>query len=123
MQEDVYTKAGIGTTAFLGYFAGLPAEVVMGSLLGAIFFTTAATEYSFKRRLVLAFLSFVCGLIFFSPAATIFISVTGLFGVKPEQYEIEHIDAVGAFVSALLVVKLSVKAYGRADIPKQGGQQ
>ncbi|MFN6798866.1 phage holin family protein, partial [Proteus mirabilis] len=80
-------------------------------LLGAIFFTTAATEYSFKRRSLLAFLSFVCGLIFFSPAATIFISVTGLFGVKPEQYEIEHIDTVGAFVSALLVVKLSVKAY------------
>lgn len=92
----------------------------MGSLMGAIYFITAATEYTLLRRSVLALVSFISGLLFFSPAAAMFIKVTKIFEIPPDAYSIDSIDAVGAFVSALLSVKLSIKAYRKAD-SSQGG--
>ncbi|HHQ6611874.1 hypothetical protein [Morganella morganii] len=43
MHEDLSVKTTLSLAAFFSYFAGLPAEVVMGSLMGAIYFITAAT--------------------------------------------------------------------------------
>lgn len=120
MHEDITVKTTLSFAAFFSYFAGLPAEVVMGSLMGAIYFITAATEYTLLRRSVLALVSFISGLLFFSPAAAMFIKVTKIFEIPPDAYSIDSIDAVGAFVSALLSVKLSIKAYRKADSP-QGG--
>lgn len=120
MHEDLSVKTTLSLAAFFSYFAGLPAEVVMGSLMGAIYFITAATEYTLLRRSILALVSFISGLLFFSPAAAMFIKATKIFEIPPDAYSIDSIDAVGAFVSALLSVKLSIKAYRKADSP-QGG--
>lgn len=120
MNENEAAVTGLGLTSFLSYFSGLPPEVVMGAILGAIYFTTAATEFSLATRSVLALLSLAAGLLFFSPFATIFVSMTGFIGVKPDAYNIDSLDALGAFVSSLLSVKLSIKLYKKADIPKGG---
>lgn len=122
MQEDTILKASLSFAAFASYFSGLHAEVVMGSILGAIYFTTAATEFTLLRRSILALASFAAGLILFSPFATMFISLTGLIGVKAEYYNIDSVDAMGAFTASLLSVKLSIKAYEKADIPRGGLQ-
>ncbi|MDM9282596.1 putative holin [Providencia rettgeri] len=120
MNENATAVTGLSIASFLGYFSGLPPEVVMGAILGAIYFTTAATEFSFAIRSVFAILSLGAGLLFFSPFATIFVSMTGLIGVKPDAYNIDSLDALGAFVASLLSVKLSIKLYKKADIPKGG---
>lgn len=114
MHEDISVKTTLSLAAFFSYLVGLPAEVVIDSLMGAIYFITAAMEYILLRRSVLALVSFIFGLLFFSPAAAMFIKVTKIFEILPDA------DAVGAFVSALLSVKLSIKAYRKTDSP-QGG--
>lgn len=92
----------------------------MGSLMGAIYFITAATEYTLLRRSVLALVSFISGLLFFSPAAAMFIKVTKIFEIKPVPTASASSMQWVLFLSALLSVKLSIKAYRKADSP-QGG--
>lgn len=118
MQEDAVIKTSLSVAAFASYFSGLPAEVVMGSILGSIYFTTAATEFTILRRSILALASFVAGLVLFSPFATMFISLTALIGVKAEYYNLDSVNTMGAFAASLLSVKLSIKAYDRVDIPR-----
>ncbi|MEQ4787962.1 putative holin [Morganella morganii] len=120
MKENAAAVTGLSFTAFVSYFSGLPPAVVMGAILGAIYFTTVATEFTFIKRSILATISFAAGLLLFSPFATVFVSMTGIIGVKSEAYNIESLDAMGAFVASLLSVKLSIKAYEKADIPKGG---
>ncbi|MBO8125488.1 hypothetical protein J7D51_32840, partial [Klebsiella pneumoniae] len=57
MHEDLSVKTTLSLAAFFSYFAGLPAEMVMGPLMGAIYFITAATESTLLRRSVLALVS------------------------------------------------------------------
>ncbi|HBC1301382.1 TPA: hypothetical protein IGN81_003827, partial [Escherichia coli] len=51
--------------------AGVPPEVALGSLAGAVIFVTSAVEYPIRRRVFLSMLSFLCGLLFYKPAASI----------------------------------------------------
>lgn len=51
--------------------AGVQPEVALGSLAGAVIFVTSAVEYPIRRRVLLSMLSFLCGLLFYKPAATI----------------------------------------------------
>ncbi|MBC5790632.1 hypothetical protein GKR69_12525 [Providencia alcalifaciens] len=120
MHENTTAVTGLSLASFVSYFSGLPPEVVMGAILGAIYFTTAATEFPLAIRSIFAMLSFAAGLLLFSPFATIFVSMTGLIGVKPDAYNVDSLDAMGAFVASLLSVKLSIKLYKKADIPKGG---
>lgn len=120
MNENAAAVTTLSFASFASYFSGLPPEVVMGAILGAIYFTTAATEFPFAIRFLFAMLSFAAGLLFFSPFATIFVSMTSLVGVRADAYNIDSLDSMGAFVASLLSVKLSIKLYKKADIPKGG---
>ncbi|MDH8388785.1 putative holin, partial [Klebsiella pneumoniae] len=51
--------------------AGVPPEVALGSLAGAVIFVTSAVEYPVRRRVLLSILSFLCGLLFYKPTASI----------------------------------------------------
>ncbi|MDR5941646.1 putative holin, partial [Escherichia coli] len=53
--------------------AGVPPEVALGALAGAVIFVTSAVEYPIRRRVLLSMLSFLCGLLFYKPAASILI--------------------------------------------------
>lgn len=58
--------------------AGVPPEVALGSLAGAVIFVTSAVEYPIRRRVLLSMLSFLCGLLFYKPTASILIGVASL---------------------------------------------
>ncbi|QLQ63143.2 MULTISPECIES: putative holin [Providencia] len=120
MKDNAAAVTGLSLASFASFFSGLPPSVVMGAILGAIYFTTVATEFTFVKRSILAIISFAAGLLFFSPFATLFVSMTSLIGVRAEAYNIESLDALGAFIASLLSLKLSIKAYEKADIPKGG---
>lgn len=52
--------------------------MALGTLSGAVIFITSAVEYSIRRRLLLSILSFLCGLLFYKPTASILIGVASL---------------------------------------------
>lgn len=54
---------GLSYGALAAVIAGVPPEVALGSLAGAVIFVTSAVEYPVKRRVLLALLSFLCGLL------------------------------------------------------------
>ncbi|WP_159181326.1 putative holin, partial [Klebsiella pneumoniae] len=58
--------------------AGVPPEVALGSLAGAVIFVTSAVEYPVRRRVLLSILSFLCGLLFYKPTASILIGVASM---------------------------------------------
>lgn len=58
--------------------AGVPPEVALGALAGAVIFVTSAVEYPIRRRVLLSMLSFLCGLLFYKPAASILIGIASL---------------------------------------------
>ena len=57
---------GLSYGALAAVIAGVPPEVALGSLAGAVIFVTSAVEYPVKRRVLLALLSFLCGLLFYT---------------------------------------------------------
>lgn len=50
---------GLSYGALAAVIAGVPPEVALGSLAGAVIFVTSAVEYPVKRRVLLALLSFL----------------------------------------------------------------
>ncbi|MEL1910958.1 putative holin [Klebsiella pneumoniae] len=62
--------------------AGVPPEVALGSLAGAVIFVTSAVEYPVRRRVLLSILSFLCGLLFYKPTASILIGVAAIVAVR-----------------------------------------
>ena len=69
---------GLSLSALMSVVAGVPPEVALGALAGAVIFVTSAVEYPIKRRLLLAFLSFFCGLLFYKATASILIGIASL---------------------------------------------
>lgn len=69
---------GLSYGALAAVIAGVPPEVALGSLAGAVIFVTSAVEYPVKRRVLLALLSFLCGLLFYKPTASILIGVASM---------------------------------------------
>jgi hypothetical protein len=61
---------GLSIGALGAWLVGVPSEVVIGGLAGAVIFVTFAAEYPIKRRLLLSVISFFCGLLFYKPTAS-----------------------------------------------------
>ncbi|HHQ6573271.1 TPA: phage holin family protein [Serratia fonticola] len=96
------TTAATGTItgfAFLSFFAGLPADVVLGAFAGAILFVVSVSEYGVKSRLILAFGSFAAGLTMYKPAAALVVDLL------PLSYD-RGADATGALIAAGCVVRI-----------------
>ncbi|HAM6831782.1 TPA: hypothetical protein IB910_004867, partial [Escherichia coli] len=63
----------LSVSSLAAVIAGVPPEVALGALAGAVIFVTSAVEYPIRRRVLLSMLSFLCGLLFYKPAASILI--------------------------------------------------
>ncbi len=55
---------GLSLGALASVVYGVPPEVALGALAGAVIFVTSAVEYPVRRRVLLSILSFLCGLLF-----------------------------------------------------------
>lgn len=111
---------GLSLGALAAWLAGVPPEVVIGALAGAVIFVTFAAEYQIKRRLLLAVISFFCGLIFYKPTATILIGVSTLVpSVTPDMFEKGVVYSAGAFVSAIVAVSFGKYVFRRSENPRE----
>ena len=87
--------------------AGVPPEVALGALAGAVIFVTSAVEYPIRRRVLLSMLSFLCGLLFYKPAASILIGIASLIPtITQDSFEKGIVFSAGAFVSAIVAVRI-----------------
>lgn len=100
--------------------AGVPPEVALGALAGAVIFVTSAVEYPIRRRVLLSMLSFLCGLLFYKPTASILIGVASLIPTITQDYfEKGIVFSAGAFVSAIVAVRIGIWLYHRSDNPRE----
>ncbi|ELI4483847.1 hypothetical protein Q7161_000923 [Escherichia coli] len=99
---------------------GTPPEVALGSLAGAVIFVTSAIEYPIRRRVLLSVLSFICGLLFYKPAASILIGIASLIPtITQDSFEKGIVFSAGAFVSAIVAVRIGIWLYHRSDNPRE----
>lgn len=68
----------LSMSSLAAVIVGVPPEVALGALSGAVIFVTSAVEYPIRRRVLLSILSFLCGLLFYKPAASILIGIASL---------------------------------------------
>lgn len=68
----------LSVSSLAAVIVGVPPEVALGALAGAVIFVTSAVEYPIRRRVFLSMLSFLCGLLFYKPAASILIGIASL---------------------------------------------
>lgn len=54
----------LSVSSLAAVIVGVPPEVALGALAGAVIFVTSAVEYPIRRRVFLSMLSFLCGLLF-----------------------------------------------------------
>lgn len=100
--------------------AGAPPEVALGALAGAVIFVTSAVEYPIRRRVLLSMLSFLCGLLFYKPAASILIGIASLIPtITQDSFEKGIVFSAGAFVSAIVAVRIGIWLYHRSDNPRE----
>lgn len=100
--------------------AGVPPEVALGSLAGAVIFVTSAVEYPIHRRVLLSMLSFFCGLLFYKPTASILIGIASLIPtITQDSFEKGVVFSSGAFVSAIVAVRIGIWLYHRSDNPRE----
>ncbi|MBD1314627.1 putative holin [Klebsiella pneumoniae] len=99
--------------------AGVPPEVALGSLAGAVIFVTSAVEYPVRRRVLLSILSFLCGLLFYKPTASILIGVASMIPtITQDSFERGIVYSAGAFVAAIVAVRVGIWLYHRSDNPR-----
>ncbi|MEW5560597.1 putative holin [Enterobacter asburiae] len=111
---------GLSYGALAAVVAGVPPEVAIGSLMGAVIFVTSATEYPIRRRLLLSLLSFLCGLLFYKPTASILIGVASMIPtITQDSFEKGIVWSAGAFVSAIVAVRIGIWLYHRSDNPRE----
>lgn len=110
---------GLSLGALASVVAGVPQEVALGALAGAVIFVTSAVEYPIKRRLLLAFLSFFCGLLFYKATASILIGIASMFPtITQDSFEKGIMFSAGAFVSAIVAVRIGIWLYHRSENPR-----
>ncbi|HDW3187701.1 TPA: hypothetical protein RMM43_004699 [Escherichia coli] len=110
---------GLSLTALASVFAGIPPEVALGALAGAVIFVTSAVEYQIKRRLLLALLSFLCGVLFYKATASILIGVASLIPtITQDSFENGIVFSAGAFVSSIVAVRIGIWLYHRSENPR-----
>lgn len=111
---------GLSYGALAAVLAGVPPEVALGSLAGAVIFVTSAVEYPMRRRLLLSFLSFLCGLLFYKPTASILIGIASMIPtITQDSFEKGIVWSAGAFVSAIVAVRIGIWLYHRSDNPRE----
>ncbi|HCQ1457011.1 hypothetical protein HVY81_21935 [Escherichia coli] len=111
---------GLSLTALASVFVGIPPEVALGALAGAVIFVTSAVEYPIRRRVLLSMLSFLCGLLFYKPAASILIGIASLIPtITQDSFEKGIVFSAGAFVSAIVAVRIGIWLYHRSDNPRE----
>ncbi|CQD79189.1 Uncharacterised protein [Yersinia intermedia] len=119
MAEPVTTTAVAGGAvtgvAVMTFFAGLPADVVLGAFAGAILFVVSASEYGIRSRIILAIGSFTAGLTMYKPAAA------WIVDFLPAGYD-RGADAAGALLAAGCVIRLLMMINsGGGFLKKRGG--
>ncbi|HHQ6599869.1 TPA: putative holin [Serratia fonticola] len=120
MAEPVTTTTTVAGGAVTGvavmtFFAGLPADVVLGAFAGAILFVVSASEYGIRSRLILAIGSFTAGLTMYKPAAA------WIVDFLPAGYD-RGADAAGALLAAGCVIRLLMMINsGGGFLRKRGG--
>ncbi|MFZ1875008.1 MAG: putative holin [Chania sp.] len=110
-------KSGGAVTglAIVTFFAGLPADVVLGAFAGAILFVVSASEYGNRSRVILAIGSFTAGLTMYKPAAA------WIVDFLPTGYD-RGADAAGALLAAGCVIRvLMMINSGGGFLKKKGG--
>ncbi|HHS9706487.1 TPA: putative holin [Raoultella planticola] len=110
---------GLSYGALAAVVAGVPPEVALGSLAGAVIFVTSAIEYPIRRRVLLSLLSFLCGLLFYKPTASILIGMASLFPtITQDSFERGIVYSAGAFVASIVSVRVGIWLYHRSDNPR-----
>ncbi|HBQ8892579.1 putative holin [Klebsiella pneumoniae] len=110
---------GLSYGALAAVVAGVPPEVALGSLAGAVIFVTSAIEYPIRRRVLLSLLSFLCGLLFYKPTASILIGMASLFPtITQDLFERGIMYSAGAFVASIVSVRVGIWLYHRSDNPR-----
>ena len=111
---------GLSMSALMSVFAGVPPEVALGALAGAVIFVTSEVEYHIRRRVLLSMLSFLCGPLFYKPAASILIGIASLIPtITQDSFEKGIVFSAGAFVSAIVAVRIGIWLYHRSDNPRE----
>ncbi|HAJ3623009.1 TPA: hypothetical protein HMV20_14625 [Escherichia coli] len=107
----------LSMSSLAAVIAGVPPEV---ALAGAVIFVTSAVEYPIRRRVLLSMLSFLCGLLFYKPAASILIGIASLIPtITQDSFEKGIVFSAGAFVSAIVAVRIGIWLYHRSDNPRE----
>lgn len=110
---------GLSYGALAAVVAGVPPEVALGALAGAVIFVTSAIEYPIRRRVLLSLLSFLCGLLFYKPTASILIGMASLFPtITQDLFERGIMYSAGAFVASIVSVRVGIWLYHRSDNPR-----
>lgn len=119
MSTTLTINQGLSIGALASVVAGVPIEVALGSLAGAVIFVTAAVEYPIKRRLLLAVVSFTLGILFYKPASSILIGIASIFpNITQDSFEKGGMWSAGAFVSAIVSVGVGIWLYHRSGNPR-----
>ncbi|EFO1993825.1 putative holin [Escherichia coli] len=109
----------LSMSSLAAVMAGVPPEVALGSLSGAVIFVTSAVEYPVHRRVLLSILSFLCGLLFYKPTASILIGIASLIPtITQDSFEKGIVFSAGAFVSAIVSVRIGIWLYHHSDNPR-----
>lgn len=105
--------------ALAAVVAGVPPEVALGSLAGAVIFVTSAVEYPIRRRVLLSLLSFLCGLLFYKPTASVLIGLASMIPtITQDSFERGIVYSAGAFVASIVAVRVGIWLYHRSDNPR-----
>ncbi|EIT3126921.1 hypothetical protein L1511_001245 [Escherichia coli] len=109
----------LSACSLVSVLAGVPPEVALGSLSGSVIFVTSAVEYPVRRRVLLSILSFLCGLLFYKPTASILIGIASLIPtITQDSFEKGVVFSAGAFVSAIVAVRIGIWLYHRSYNPR-----
>lgn len=110
---------GLSYGALAAVVAGVPPEVALGSLAGAVIFVTSAVEYPIRRRVLLSLLSFLCGLLFYKPTASVLIGLASMIPtITQDSFERGIVYSAGAFVTSIVAVRVGIWLYHRSDNPR-----
>ncbi|WP_368083479.1 putative holin [Klebsiella michiganensis] len=110
---------GLSYGALAAVVAGVPPEVALGSLAGAVIFVTSAVEYPIRRRVLLSLLSFLCGLLFYKPTASVLIGLASMIPtITQDSFERGIVYSAGAFVVSIVAVRVGIWLYHRSDNPR-----
>ena len=110
---------GLSIGALASVVVGVPPEVALGARAGAVIFVTSAVEYPIRRRLLLALLSFLCGVLFYKATASVLIGFASLIPtITQDSFEKGIVFSAGAFVSSIVAVRIGIWLYHRSENPR-----